>query len=211
MLGRELKWDPEEGGVRRRRTGDDAHVAAEARQVFLESDHVSRRRYYVTNVDSHDRHCIDRRIDMRYHTVLIAIVLLCYRQVPRSRKRREDANPDATKLRRARTPFLIKTPGPLERLQTSPRHHEFVEIESPGGRKVKTWVVYPQVDHPATVVLLIHENRGLTDWVRSLADEVAEAGYRGCRSRFIERHGAGRRRHGRISAPRTKRSRRSTR
>jgi len=74
-------------------------------------------------------------------------------------------------------PLTLKTPGPLERLQTSPRHHEFVDIESPGGRKVKTWVVYPQVDHPATVVVLIHENRGLTDWVRSLADEMAEAGY----------------------------------
>lgn len=74
-------------------------------------------------------------------------------------------------------PLTLKTPGPLERLQTSPRHHEFVDIESPGGRKVKTWVVYPQVDHPATAVVLIHENRGLTDWVRSLADEMAEAGY----------------------------------
>jgi carboxymethylenebutenolidase len=76
-----------------------------------------------------------------------------------------------------REPFLIKTPGPFERLQTSPRHHEWAEIESAGGRKVKSWVVYPQVDHSATVVLLIHENRGLTDWVRALADEVAEAGY----------------------------------
>src|SRR4051794_12439591 len=91
----------------------------------------------------------------------------------------KDANGpgEKPKKRQPSTPFLLKTPGPLERLQTSPRHHVFVEIESPGGRKVKTWVVYPQVDHPATVVLLIHENRGLTDWVRGLADEVAEAGY----------------------------------
>ena len=94
-----------------------------------------------------------------------------------SAQNRKDANPDGEKPRRVSRPLLIKTPGPLERLQTSPRHHEFVEVESPGGRKVKTWVVYPQVDHPATVVVLIHENRGLTDWVRSLADEMAEAGY----------------------------------
>jgi carboxymethylenebutenolidase len=87
----------------------------------------------------------------------------------------KDPNRDSQPARRE--PFLIKTSGPMERLQTSPRHYEFVEIESLGGRKVKTWVVYPQVDHPATVVLLIHENRGLTDWVRSLADEMAEAGY----------------------------------
>jgi carboxymethylenebutenolidase len=74
-------------------------------------------------------------------------------------------------------PLTLKTPGPLERIQTSPRHHEYVDVESAGGRKIKTWVVYPQVDHPATVVVLIHENRGLTDWVRSFADEIAEAGF----------------------------------
>jgi carboxymethylenebutenolidase len=78
---------------------------------------------------------------------------------------------------RAVEPVLIKSQGPLERLQTSPRHHEWEEIESTDGRKVRTWIVYPQVDHPATVVVVIHENRGLTDWVRSLADELAEAGY----------------------------------
>ncbi len=81
------------------------------------------------------------------------------------------------RARTGRPPLTIKTPGPLDRLQTSTRHHEWAEIESAGGRKVKTWVVYPEVDHPATVVVLIHENRGLTDWVRALADEVAEAGF----------------------------------
>jgi carboxymethylenebutenolidase len=72
---------------------------------------------------------------------------------------------------------LIKSSSAIERLQTSPRHHEWADIESAGGRKVRTWVVYPQIDHAATVVLIIHENRGLTDWVRALADELAEVGY----------------------------------
>lgn len=71
----------------------------------------------------------------------------------------------------------IKTPGPLDRLQTSPRHHEWIDIDAEGGRKVRTWIVFPEVDHPATVVIVIHENRGLTDWVRSVADQLAEAGY----------------------------------
>jgi carboxymethylenebutenolidase len=62
-------------------------------------------------------------------------------------------------------------------LEKSPRHHEFVDIESAGGRKVHTWVVYPEVDHPATTVIVIHENRGLTDWVRGVADQLAEAGF----------------------------------
>jgi carboxymethylenebutenolidase len=65
----------------------------------------------------------------------------------------------------------------LDRLEKSPRHHEFVDIDSAGGRKVHSWVVYPEVDHPATVVIVIHENRGLTDWVRGVADQLAEAGY----------------------------------
>lgn len=72
---------------------------------------------------------------------------------------------------------LIKAPGPLERLQTSPRHHEWVDIDAAGGRKVHTFVAYPQVDKPATTIVVIHENRGLTDWVRGVADQLAEAGY----------------------------------
>ncbi|MEX0613546.1 MAG: dienelactone hydrolase family protein, partial [Pirellulales bacterium] len=79
--------------------------------------------------------------------------------------------------RRHVEPVLLKTPSPMERLQTSPRHHEWVEIDAPGDRQVRTWVVYPEVDHPATVVVVIHENRGLTDWVRGVADQLAEAGY----------------------------------
>jgi carboxymethylenebutenolidase len=114
---------------------------------------------------------------VRQPIVLIAILMSLIANGAFAQKTK-DANPDAEKkLRRASDPVLIKTPGPLDRLQSSPRHHEWVDIESAGGRKVKTWIVYPQVDHPATVVLLIHENRGLTVWVRGLADEVAEAGY----------------------------------
>jgi carboxymethylenebutenolidase len=64
-----------------------------------------------------------------------------------------------------------------DRLENSRRHHEWVDIESAGGRTVRTWVVYPEVDGPATTVIVIHENRGLTDWVRGVADQLAEAGY----------------------------------
>src|SRR5262249_24378960 len=38
-------------------------------------------------------------------------------------------------------------------------------------------VVFPEVKDKATAVLIIHENKGLTDWVRGVADQVAEAGY----------------------------------
>lgn len=64
----------------------------------------------------------------------------------------------------------------LEQLENSPRHHEWVEIES-NDRQVYSFVAYPEVSGDVPVVILIHENRGLTDWVRSFADQVAEAGY----------------------------------
>jgi carboxymethylenebutenolidase len=62
------------------------------------------------------------------------------------------------------------------RLDKSPRHHEWVEIQQ-GDRKVHTFVVFPEVKEKATAVVVIHENKGLTDWVRSVADQLAEAGY----------------------------------
>jgi carboxymethylenebutenolidase len=108
-------------------------------------------------------------------SMLLTVSIVCTNAVAQTRPRST-----GTAEKRQRTgspPLLLKTPGPMERLQTSPRHHEWEEIDSADGRKVRTWVVYPEVDHAATVVILIHENRGLTDWVRATADEVAEAGY----------------------------------
>ncbi len=63
-----------------------------------------------------------------------------------------------------------------ERLENSPRHHEWVVIPQ-GERQVYAFVVFPEVEDPATAVIVIHENRGLNDWVRSVADRLAEAGY----------------------------------
>jgi carboxymethylenebutenolidase len=62
------------------------------------------------------------------------------------------------------------------KLDQSPRHQEWVTVKQ-GSRNVQCFVVYPEVKGKAPVVLLIHEIYGLTDWARSLADEVAEAGY----------------------------------
>src|SRR5688572_10647086 len=63
-----------------------------------------------------------------------------------------------------------------ERLDTSPRHHEWVDVSAP-DRSIRCFIVYPEVEEEVTAVLVIHENKGLTDWVRSLADQLAEAGY----------------------------------
>ena len=63
-----------------------------------------------------------------------------------------------------------------ERLNKSPRHHEWVTVKN-GKRDVACFVVFPEVKSKATAVLVIHENKGLTDWVRGVADQMAEAGY----------------------------------
>ena len=61
-------------------------------------------------------------------------------------------------------------------LESTPRHDEWVTIDS-NGRPLHAFVVYPQVSHKAGAVLVIHENRGLTDWVRTVADQLAAKGY----------------------------------
>ncbi len=63
-----------------------------------------------------------------------------------------------------------------QRLEKSPRHQEWVMVKN-GDRTVHAFLVYPEVKTKALAVVVIHENRGLTDWVRSLADQLAEAGY----------------------------------
>lgn len=64
----------------------------------------------------------------------------------------------------------------LDRLNNSPRHHEWMEVDN-NGKTVHTFVAYPERSDSAPVVILIHENRGLNDWARSMADQIAEAGY----------------------------------
>ena len=64
----------------------------------------------------------------------------------------------------------------LARLEGSPRHHEWLELER-GARKLKSFAVFPEVKAKVPAVLVIHENKGLSDWARSVADQLAEAGY----------------------------------
>lgn len=61
-------------------------------------------------------------------------------------------------------------------LDASPRHHEWVDVPS-GDRSVHAFVAYPERKDAAPAVVVIHENRGLTDWVRSFADRLAAEGY----------------------------------
>lgn len=61
-------------------------------------------------------------------------------------------------------------------LDKSPRHQEWVTVKH-GNRVVHAFIVYPEAKQKADAVVVIHEIFGLTDWARSVADQLAAAGY----------------------------------
>jgi carboxymethylenebutenolidase len=63
-----------------------------------------------------------------------------------------------------------------QKLAKSPRHQEWVKVKY-GTREVNSFVVYPENKNKATAVIVIHEIFGMSDWVQSLTDQLAEAGY----------------------------------
>ena len=73
-------------------------------------------------------------------------------------------------------PFASAQDWAKQKLDKSPRHLEWVKVTY-GSRTVDAFVVYPEVSQKAPVVLLIHEIYGLSDWARSMADDIAAMGY----------------------------------
>lgn len=65
----------------------------------------------------------------------------------------------------------------LARLNDSPRHGEWQMIRTGEADSIRAWVVYPERDEPAPVVLVVHEIFGLTNWVRAVADQLAAEGF----------------------------------
>lgn len=64
----------------------------------------------------------------------------------------------------------------LKQLEKSPRHNEWIVVKS-GNRNIHCFVAYPEKAVNTPAIIVIHENRGLTDWVRSFTDQLAGAGY----------------------------------
>lgn len=62
-------------------------------------------------------------------------------------------------------------------LADSSRHGEWVDIALPDGGKLNSWVVYPERQDKAGVVLVIHDIRGMSDWIRAVADQLAQDGF----------------------------------
>ena len=72
--------------------------------------------------------------------------------------------------------FAVEQDWAKARVDKSPRHQEWVLVKN-GERKVNSFLVFPEVKTKATAVVVIHEIFGMSDWVRSLTDQLAEAGY----------------------------------
>lgn len=64
-----------------------------------------------------------------------------------------------------------------ERLAASPRHGEWATIKVGATDSVVAWVSYPERRDKAPVVIVIHENTGLTTWNRAVADQLAAEGF----------------------------------
>jgi len=62
------------------------------------------------------------------------------------------------------------------RVQKSPRHLEWITV-SHDQREVKCLIGFPERKDKAPAVLVIHEIFGHTDWIQSVVDQLAEAGY----------------------------------
>lgn len=62
-------------------------------------------------------------------------------------------------------------------LDESSRHGEFVDIALADGKQLNTWVVYPERADKAGVVLVIHDIRGMSDWIRAVGDQLAQDGF----------------------------------
>jgi carboxymethylenebutenolidase len=81
-----------------------------------------------------------------------------------------------------------------QRLDASPRHGEWADVEGPGADsgakdKVRAWVSYPERSTKAPVVVVIHEIFGLTDWVRGVADQLAAEGFIAIAPDLLSGHG----------------------
>ncbi len=61
-------------------------------------------------------------------------------------------------------------------LEKSPRHQEWVQIKH-DTRTVHAFLVYPETKQKAPVIIVIHEIFGLSDWARTVADQLAANGY----------------------------------
>src|ERR1043165_5395250 len=110
---------------------------------------------------------------MKSRLSLLTLVLLCC-TAPGCAQDKGNHNHSAT----AASPEdpMVSQDWAKQRLAKSPRHQEWVKVKN-GAREVNSFVVYPENKDKAQAVIVIHEIFGMSAWVQSLTDQLAEAGY----------------------------------
>ncbi len=103
---------------------------------------------------------------------LIALAVLSLAALPACS---QDSTTTHAEHQMAAPPASVSQDWAKQRVDHSPRHHEWVNVKL-GNRVVSAFVVYPEVKTKAPAVVVIHEIFGMSDWVQMLADELAEAG-----------------------------------
>ena len=72
---------------------------------------------------------------------------------------------------------LLAIPAGAAVAQARPTTHgEWVHIRK-GADSIRAYVAYPERKDKAPGIIVIHENRGLTEWEPTVADRLAKAGY----------------------------------
>jgi len=61
-------------------------------------------------------------------------------------------------------------------LRLNEPHREYVTLKH-DGRAIQALVVLPKVKNKASIVILVHEIFDLSDWAKTMADELADEGY----------------------------------
>lgn len=65
----------------------------------------------------------------------------------------------------------------LARLDASPRHGQWVMLQTATGDSLHAWIVYPERSTNAPVVVVIHEIFGMSTWIRAVTDQLAKEGF----------------------------------
>lgn len=114
-------------------------------------------------------------------TGIVAVALLCGRSTAVAQTDPHAGHQMPAQAPRAAGPVNEALPPDAdhakEALAKSPRHKEWVDIPMRDGQKIQTFVVYPERRDKAGLVIVIHEIFGLTDWIRGVADQLAEDGF----------------------------------
>jgi len=68
--------------------------------------------------------------------------------------------------------------GAKDAIAKTPRHAEYADIKVEGrATPLKAFVVYPERKDKAPVIIVIHEIFGLSDWIKGVADQLAQEGF----------------------------------